>query len=507
MSIYDLLSIKARPTSFSKEKISALNKSLAVIEFNMDGTIVWANDNFLKTVGYALHEIKGKHHSLFTEPDFARSSEYKEFWESLNRGEYQAAQYKRLGKDGREIWIEASYNPLIGKTGKPFRVVKYATDITKQKLEEANVLGQINAIHKSQAVIEFEMDGTILWANDNFLNLMGYSLREITGKHHRIFAEPELAGSTEYKFFWESLKRGEYQVGQFKRLGKGGKEVWIEASYNPILDPNGKPFKVIKFATDLTPRKNGNRLLAEDFEKNVKGVVESVAGSAIEMQSSAHTLASAGEQTRNQSTTVATATEQLLTSVSEISEQIARSGKTVQVAVEKAHSSKTLVSELVESAKNIDRVTSLISDIAGQTNLLALNATIQAAGAGEAGKGFAVVAQEVKNLAVKTSEATDEIENQIEDIQEVSQSIADSIFQIIDTIEQIEEMSEAISSAVEQQSTATGEVFTNISGVQSAVGETEKASTNVLNLSHDLTTKSEELQNSVDAFLMKVREM
>lgn len=506
MSILDILK-KNSPTSFSKEKITALNKSQAVIEFGMDGTIIWANENFLKTMGYSLGEIKGKHHSMFIEPELAQSREYDQFWRSLNRGEYQVAQYKRLGKGGREVWIEASYNPLIGRNGKPFRVVKYATDITKQKLEEANVLGQIDAIHRSLAVIEFEMDGTIIWANENFLRVMGYSLDEITGKHHRIFAEPEFAGTREYDEFWKKLNRGEYQAAQYKRLGKGGKEVWIEASYNPILDPNGVPFKVIKFATDITPRKNENRLLAEDFERNVQSVIDTVADSALEMQSTAQIFAAAAEETSCQSSVVAGASKELSDSVCEISEQIERSGKTVQIAVEEARSSETFVSELVESVSKIGKVTSLISGIAEQTNLLALNATIQAASAGEAGKGFAVVAQEVKDLAVKTSESTDEITNQIKAIQTVSESTADSIHQIIETISQIEEMSATISAAVEKQTSATEEVSSNIAGVQDAAGETGEASTKVLSLSEDLSGKFKELQNRVGAFLEKVHKM
>ncbi|MCC7045422.1 MAG: PAS domain S-box protein, partial [Alphaproteobacteria bacterium] len=237
-----------------RAKLQALDKSQAVIEFKLDGTIVTANQNFLDVMGYTLPEVQGKHHSMFAEPAFAASAEYRDFWAKLNRGEYQAAQYKRIGKGGKEVWVEASYNPIVGADGKPFKVVKYATDVTRPKLEFADLLGQVNAIKRSQAVIEFKLDGTIVTANQNFLDAMGYSLAEIQGKHHSMFAEPAFAASAEYREFWAKLNRGEFQAAQYKRIGKGGKEIWIEASYNPILGKNGKPYKVVKFATDITGR-------------------------------------------------------------------------------------------------------------------------------------------------------------------------------------------------------------------------------------------------------------
>ena len=236
-------------------QIAAIGKSQAVIEFNMDGTIIHANENFCQTVGYTLEEIQGKHHRIFAEPEYAASAEYREFWARLNRGEFDSGEYKRLGKGGKEIWINASYNPIMDLNGKPFKVVKYATDVTQARLQNADYEGQIAAIGKSQAVIEFNMDGTIIHANENFCQTVGYSLEEIQGKHHRIFAEPEYAASAEYREFWARLNRGEFDSGEYKRLGKGGKEIWINASYNPIMDLNGKPFKVVKYATDITHSK------------------------------------------------------------------------------------------------------------------------------------------------------------------------------------------------------------------------------------------------------------
>ncbi|NQZ88472.1 MAG: PAS domain-containing protein [Colwellia sp.] len=235
-----------------KGQITAISKAQAVIEFNMDGTIITANENFLATLGYTLAEVQGKHHSMFVEPAFKASTEYREFWAKLNRGEYESKEYKRLGKGGKEVWIQASYNPILDLNGKAYKVVKFATDVTTQKLENANFSGQIDAISKAQAVIEFNMDGTIITANENFLATLGYTLAEVQGKHHSMFVEPAFKASTEYREFWQKLNRGEFESKEYKRLGKGGKEVWIQASYNPILDLNGKPYKVVKFATDVT---------------------------------------------------------------------------------------------------------------------------------------------------------------------------------------------------------------------------------------------------------------
>ena len=249
-------------------QIEAVGKAQAVIEFNLDGTIITANDNFLNALGYTLVEVQGQHHRMFVEESFRASAEYRQFWESLNRGEYKSGEYKRIGKGGKEVWIQASYNPILDLNGKPFKVVKYATDVTEQKLQSADFQGQIEAVGKAQAVIEFNLDGTIITANDNFLNALGYTLEEVQGQHHRIFVEESFRASAEYRQFWESLNRGEYQSGEYKRIGKGGKEVWIQASYNPILDLNGKPFKVVKYATDVTEQK----LQSADFQGQIEAV-------------------------------------------------------------------------------------------------------------------------------------------------------------------------------------------------------------------------------------------
>ena len=242
-------------SSSDKALADALGRSQAVIEFGMDGTILTANDNFLKALGYSLGEIQGKHHSMFVDPSERDSAAYRDFWAALKRGEYQAAEYKRIGKGGKEVWIQATYNPVLDASGKPVKVVKFATDITARKIKSMEDAGQIAAIGRAQAVIAFEMDGTIVTANENFLRAMGYTLAEIQGKHHSMFVEQAERDSAAYREFWARLNRGENQSAEYKRIGKGGKEVWILASYNPVLDEKGKPFRVVKFATDVTSQK------------------------------------------------------------------------------------------------------------------------------------------------------------------------------------------------------------------------------------------------------------
>ncbi|MEH6592060.1 MAG: PAS domain S-box protein [Halioglobus sp.] len=230
----------------------ALDKVQALIEFDLDGTVVSANDNFLRIFGYTSDEVIGQHHRMFCDPAYAESEAYAEFWAILGRGEFHADEFKRLTKEGREIWLQASYNPVLDDAGNPIRVVKFASDVTQERLQKNEYEGKIRAIERAQAVIEFELDGTVITANENFLDIFGYNLDDIKGKHHRILCEPGYAESPEYKQFWQRLARGEYDADEFKRISKDGAEVWLQASYNPIFDMEGRPFKVVKFASDIT---------------------------------------------------------------------------------------------------------------------------------------------------------------------------------------------------------------------------------------------------------------
>lgn len=237
----------------AKAVMEAMSRSQAIIEFKLDGTIIGANDNFCRALGYELSEIVGKHHRIFVDAVEASKPEYKQFWDKLSRGEFDRRQYKRITKDGREIWIEASYNPVF-RSGKPYKIIKFATDITEQKLKAAEDAGKLDAISRAQAVIEFTPSGDVLGANENFLKTLGYQLAEVQGKHHSMFCEQSYSSSSDYRQFWARLAQGEFVSDEFLRLGKGGKRVYIQATYNPIFDMNGKVFKVVKFATDVSER-------------------------------------------------------------------------------------------------------------------------------------------------------------------------------------------------------------------------------------------------------------
>jgi methyl-accepting chemotaxis protein len=467
-------------------QIQAIGKAQAVIEFQLDGTIVTANDNFLGAVGYSLDEIKGRHHSMFVESNYRNSPEYREFWARLGRGEYMAGEFMRVGKGGKEIWIQASYNPIRNRSGNPFKVVKYATDITAQKLKAADAAGQLAAISKSQAVIEFQLDGTIVTANDNFLTTLGYTLSEVKGQHHGLFVEEGYRRSSEYKEFWAKLGRGEFQSGEFMRVGKGGKEIWIQASYNPIFDLNGKPVKVVKYASDITAQV----LARQEMTKIVKAVAANATsltasseeltaisaemkGNAEETSNQANVVSAAAEQVSKNVQTVATGVEEMGAAIREIASNSSQAAKVAQEAVTVAETTNATITKLGESSIEIGKVIKVITSIAEQTNLLALNATIEAARAGEAGKGFAVVANEVKELAKETAKATEEIGQKIEAIQGDTTGAVAAIKQISQVIGQINDISNTIASAVEEQTATTNEIARNVA--EAAKGSSEIA--------------------------------
>ena len=451
-------------------KLDALNRSQAIIEFEPDGTILSANENFLNAVGYKLDEIQGKHHRMFVDPEEANSPEYKQFWQSLAKGEFSAKEFKRYNKAGDEIWIQASYNPLFDKSGNVYKVVKFAADITAQKFKSFDDQGQVAAISRSQAVIQFKLDGTIITANENFLNATGYALNEIVGNHHRMFMPPEDAAKASYQQFWDSLARGEFKSDQYRRVGKGGNEIWIQASYNPIFDQNGKPLKVVKFATDITEMIQ-ERLRRRELQQSIDTDLAEITEAVLSATTQATEAASASSQTSENVQAVAGGLDELASSVSEINQQVTNALEISMQAVEQADNTNSIVSSLADAGQKIGDVVSLISEIAEQTNLLALNATIESARAGEAGKGFAVVASEVKSLAGQTAKATEEISAQIDQVQSTTDEAVTAIKTITDTIGKINEISSMISAAVEEQSAVTNNMSSNMQTASDSVSE------------------------------------
>ena len=506
-------------------QIAAIGKAQAVIEFQLDGTVMTANDRFLEAMGYTLDEIKGRHHSLFVEPAYRESREYQEFWRKLNCGEYQAAEYKRIGKGGKEVWIQASYNPILDLNGKPFKVVKFATDISQAKVASLNNQRQIAESNRTQAVVEFTHEGICLTANDNFCRTMGYELAEIKGRHHRTFVDPAYRDSREYQQFWSDLNAGQFQTAEFKRLGKGGREVWLQATYNPQLDINGRVHRVVKFATDITARKVAESNLRTTIQtvtenaqaltsasEELSAVSQQMSSNSEETAAQANVVAAASEQVSKNVATVAASAEEMSASIREIAKHANDAAKVATEAVQVAEDTNQTVAKLGDSSHEIGKVIKVITSIAQQTNLLALNAAIEAARAGEAGKGFAVVANEVKELAKQTASATEDISRKIEAIQHDTKGAVGAIARISKIINEINDIQNTIASAVEEQTATTNEIARNageaakgsheisknITSVSTAAKDTTGGANNTLSAATELSKLAADLKRVVD---------
>lgn len=460
-----MLGFHSKRASDDTALLAALDRVQAIIEFDLSGTILKANANFLRTMGYELSEIVGRHHSLFVEPAYAQSPDYRHFWDRLRGGEFWAGQYRRLAKGGREVWIEASYNPIVDRTGKPLKVVKFATDITRAKMDDADRAGQIAAINKAQAVIAFTLDGIIIDANENFLSTVGYERGEIVGRQHSIFVDPAYRSSPDYVALWARLKRGEYDAGEYRRLGKGGREIWIQASYNPILDAAGRPYKVVKLATDITAQVKLLEQLRTIIDRNFVEIDQALVHSSQQSQAASR----AADSTSGTVQAMAAAAEELAASVAEIAQSMAKSRSEVDKAFREAAAAGAFTGRLSEAATAMGGIVALISTIAGQINLLALNATIESARAGEAGRGFAVVAQEVKNLAGQAARATEQIGAEITGVQQVSGEVVRALEAICGSIESLRTNVATTAAAVEEQSAVTRDMSAGMQGASEAV--------------------------------------
>lgn len=465
--------------SSSQATVSAFSRSQAIIEFSPDGIILSANPNFLKTMGYRLEEIQGQHHRMLVSQDEVESAEYQAFWATLRSGQFHRGDYLRIAHGGREVWLQATYNPVLDRNGQPIKIVKIATDVTEQRLHLADYEGQLQAISRSQAVIEFDLAGTVLRANDNFLTAMGYRQDEIAGKPHSLFVDPADSQSSDYQNFWNRLRAGEYFATEFKRIGKGGREVWIQASYNPILDPKGRPFKVVKYATNITDqvlKRQKTEVVGGQVDRNLGSIVQSI-GDITQLTT---VVAGATTQTSSGVQTVASATEELSNSIAEVSGNILRS----KGAVDGAMSSVTTVGEkaarLAAAADAMTGVIRFIQDIAANINLLALNATIEAARAGEAGKGFTVVASEVKNLAQQVAQATDTIAHEIAEVQAISTGVSETLNEITRGMISVQDGVTGVASAMEEQTAVTRDISMNMQTTATAVNDIDASIRRIL---------------------------
>ncbi|MDR7069146.1 methyl-accepting chemotaxis protein [Pseudoxanthomonas japonensis] len=540
-------------------QVEALHKVQAVIEFDLAGNILTANANFLGALGYTLPEIVGRHHRMFVDGDYAASAEYRDFWARLGRGEFDEGQYRRLGKGGREVWIQASYNPVFDPNGKPYKVIKFATDITRERLQAADYAGQLAAIGKSQAVIEFDLTGTILSANQNFLDAMGYRLEEVQGRHHSMFADAAYRDSTEYRAFWQKLGRGEYDAGQYLRHGKGGREIWIQASYNPIFDASGRPVKVVKYATDVTaqvratlameaalaqsrqvvqaaqsgdltarvPTRDKDGAVAE-LCQGINALVEMMGSLVGDIQGAAEVVNAGVRDIAAGNSDLSVRTEQQAASVEETASSVAELSATVRHTADNARMAADLavgatdvaarggqvvhgvvdtMSQINASSRRIADIIGVIDGIAFQTNILALNAAVEAARAGEQGRGFAVVASEVRSLAQRCGGAAREIKQLIGDslarVEEGSRQVEHAganMEEIVASVVRVSTLIGQISLASQEQSLALDQVNQTITHIDHNTQQNAALVEEASAAAHSLQDQAAQLLEAVERF-------
>ncbi|SIR28400.1 methyl-accepting chemotaxis sensory transducer with Pas/Pac sensor [Rhizobium sp. RU20A] len=522
--------------------LNAIHRSQAVIEFDLSGTILSANENFCKTIGYSANEIVGRHHSLFVSTDEAQSGAYRAFWAGLAAGHFSQGKYRRIGKDGRQVWIEATYNPIF-RRGKPWKVVKFATDITAQHRKSMEEAGKIEALSRALAVIEFTPDGHILTANENFLSTLGYTLPEIVGKHHALFCEPSYAASDAYRTFWRDLGRGTFASDQFMRIAKNGRRVFIQASYNPILDEDGHVTKVVKFATDVTARveaveeigaglerlaqcnvritldkpfvgeleslrKNFNSSIGA-FQATLERVLDQTRGLTADSQDIHAAADDLSERTTQQADALentSSALHEVAATVELAARNASETRRLVQEARSSANQSGSVLRETVEAMNRIQKasdeigtIIGVINEIAFQTNLLALNAGVEAARAGDAGKGFAVVAQEVRALAQRSASAANDIRALIGN---AGREVVEGV-RLVDatgrSLEEITAFVETIDQNIDGIATAASEQTAGISHIRQSIRDLDEVTRQNADMVRRTVAISQSLADGSDA--------
>ncbi len=554
----DITAQKIKDTDYLGQ-IEAIKKSQGVVEIGLDGVILNANEVYLNMLGYAANELIGKHVSIVLDSNFAKSEAYATLWNKLVHGGSDAGQYKRIAKSGKEVWIQASYNPINDLNGKPFKIVNYTIDITEQKLKAADYEAQISAINKIQGVIEFDLTGKIIAVNENFANVTGYSEKEVVGNHHSMFVEPAYKASQEYKLFWEKLASGETEAGQFKRISKAGKVIWLQAFYSPIYNLNGKPFKVIKFATDITEQHENVQNLADAVEETqtiiegakagdltsrvslagktgaiaslcdgVNALMDKMTEVIIQVKEAGETINTAAGEISSGNNDLSSRTEQQASSLEETAASMEELSSTVKNNAENAKQANQLASaasavavkggEVVgqvvntmtainQSAHKIEDIISVIDGIAFQTNILALNAAVEAARAGEQGRGFAVVAGEVRNLAQRSASAAKEIKELITDSVNKTaegtkqvQNAGATMQEIVTSVQRVTDIMGEIAAASVEQSAGIGQVNTAITSMDEVTQQNAALVEQAAAAAESLVDQAVVLMDTVSAF-------
>ena len=550
---------QARQNRFILESIEATQ---ARIVFAPDGSILDANTNFLDVMGYDLNECLGKNHRIFMHPAERASSDYVEHWRKLKEGRHVEGVFRRIAKSGANVWLHAAYYPIVDTNNKVIRIVKYGVDVTEAESKNAEYQGKLSAIELSQAIAEFTPDGDVISANGNFCKVMEYSPRDVEGRHHRVFVPPEQRESAAYKEFLQNFRAGKFQAARYERVTKSGRRVWLQATYNPILDAAGALSKIVEFATDVTDEvlaaerreRDQKRVVSalasglqalsdgrfaaridEDFPSEyvqlrsdfnsaldtlsatIKDVIETaesvghgatgISEAAVDLSKRTETQAATLEQT-------AAAVDEIAATVRESSENAAAANGRVADASAEAQKSGDVVKRAIDameaietSSSQISQIIGVIDEIAFQTNLLALNAGVEAARAGDAGRGFAVVAQEVRALAQRSSEAAKEIKGFIAESSEhvkvgvdLVGDAGDALVAIVDRVRGVSELVSLIATSTNEQSRSVTEVNSAMVQIDAATQQTAAMVEETTAASHSLMQDAKELSRRMRQF-------